>query len=319
MVALGPRTGDSARAVGRPIIPDMRLTDDTPTHHRLPLQDVNLSYFEWRPECRGQGPTLLFVHATGFHARVWDQVVRRLPGRHVVALEQRGHGRSQALPFDSWEVFGRDLAAAAQALGLQRAVGIGHSMGGHALVQGAAFAPECFGQLVLIDPVLQSPQRYHQPPVPVHLLPPVAKRKSRFASVDEMVERFADRLPYAVFDRQALRDYCAHALVPADDGDGLQLACAPAFEAQVYAAGRLNLGVYASIRALQVPVLVVRAMLPDPAATQFNPLSSVTWPGIADEFRQGREVFLPEHGHLVPMQDPALVARLIDDALAQGA
>jgi len=287
-----------------------------PTLHHQTVRGLDLAYWQWRPECRGQGPTLLFTHATGFHGRVWDEVIRRLPGRHVIALEQRGHGRSASAPFAGWEDFGRDLAGFAQALGLQGVLGIGHSMGGQGSVQAAAFAPGCFARLLLIDPVLQSPERYHLPPLPAHLLPPAANRKNRFDSPEAMLARYGDRLPYSLFDRQCLADYVHHGLVPAADGDGWQLACAPEFEAAVYAAGRLNMGVYASVRALHIPVLVVRAQSPDPAATAFNPLASPTWAGLAGEFRQGRDLHLAHLSHLMPMEDPARIAAIVAEELA---
>ena len=60
---------------------------------RVTVNGIRLAYFEWGTEHRGSGPTILLVHATGFHARVWDRIVKRLPGYHIVALDQRGHVR----------------------------------------------------------------------------------------------------------------------------------------------------------------------------------------------------------------------------------
>lgn len=290
-----------------------------PLLHRLPVRGHTLACFEWRPERRGQGPSLFLVHATGFHGRVWDQVIARLPADwHVLSLEQRGHGRSDAVRFAGWEDFGRDVGAAAQALGLEQALGVGHSMGGHALLQGAVFAPAAFARLVVIDPVVFAPAQYHPPEAladeaPAH---PAAGRKNHFASPQAMFERFADRVPYALFDRRALHDYCAHGLKPAADGQGFQLACAPGFEARIYASARHNPGVYASIRALQIPVSVVRVRDADPGIKPYDMLGSPTWPGLAAELRQGRDLQLPGHTHLVPMQDPGLVAGLIREARA---
>lgn len=361
-----------------------------PLLHHVSVPGAELAYFEWRPELKGQTPTLLMVHATGFHARVWDPVIARLPGRHVIAMEMRGHGRSvetthtdghhahhlnadhqrtdhpqadpgqashpgQAIhtrhvnhvnqpgsvgraaagtpihPFSNWEPFGRDVAHFAAALGLQQAVGIGHSMGAHALVQAAAFEPGRFSQLVLIDPVIVSPAAYHlalpaagapgAPSTPA-ALHPAAGRKNHFESAQAMFERFAHRPPYAVFDRQALRAYCDHALLPAPGGvdasAGFVLACAPLTEARIYGTGRSSPGVYASVRALQIPVLIVRARLPDLAILPFDPLGSPTWPGLVHEFHQGREIHLPTATHLLPMEDPALAASIISEALGLG-
>jgi len=287
-----------------------------PKLHHLEVNGLSLACFEWRAALRGQAPTLWLVHATGFHGRVWDQVIGHLPGQHVYAVEQRGHGRSGGTGFHSWADFGRDQAAMAAALDLQGAVGVGHSMGAHALVQAAAFSPGRFRQLVLIDPVILSPADYHLPPEPPGTLHPAAQRKNRFASAQEMFDRFADRPPYSVFDAQALRDYCQHGLKPADDGHGLQLACAPAFEGSVYPAARGNPGVYASIRALQIPVLVLRARPQDPSIKPWDALGTPTWPALAQEFRFGRDLQLMDKTHMMPMEDPALVARLIADTMA---
>ncbi len=278
---------------------------------------IDLASFEWRAECQGAAPTLLMVHATGFHGRVWDQVIARLPDRHVLALELRGHGRSQRQPFDSWEDFGRDVAAFSAARDLQGVVGIGHSMGAHALVQAAAFEPGRFSRLVLIDPTIMAPAFYHAPRADVNASHPAALRKNQFETAQVMFDRFADRVPYSVFDRQALRDYCEYGLVPASDGHGFELACAPTFEAQVYIRSRGNLGIFASIHALQIPVLVIRARPMQPGILPFDPLGSPTWPPLAQAFASGRDVHLTSHTHMLPMQDPALTAQLVTDFMAE--
>ena len=153
---------------------------EEPQLQRVQANGIALAYFEWRAHLRGQQPTLLLVHATGFHGRVWDQVVHHLPNRHVIAVELRGHGRSEAAGFDDWRPFGQDLAGFAAAMDLQGAVGIGHSMGAHALVQAAAFQPGRFSQLVLADPVMLAPADYHLPAPPPGTLHPAAGRKNQF-------------------------------------------------------------------------------------------------------------------------------------------
>ncbi len=291
-----------------------------PQLHRTAANGISMAYWEWHADLRGQGPTLWLAHATGFHGRVWDRMVGELAQPcHVIAIEQRGHGRSEATDFDSWDVFGHDQAALAAALDLQGAVGVGHSMGAHALVQAAALQPERFSRLLLIDPVMGAPADYHQPPVAPGTLHPSAGRKNHFESAQAMFDRFVDRSPYSVFDAQALLDYCQHGLRPADSGPGFQLACAPGFEGKVYPLARQHPAIYASIRALQIPVLVVRARLQDPAIKPWDPLGSPTWAGLAQEFRCGRDHHLPDKTHFLPMEDPALAARLVDEALAAAA
>ena len=214
-------------------------------------------------------------------------------------------------------MFGHDLAAFVVALELRGLVGVGHSMGAHALVQAAAFEPDRFERLALIDPVIGSPAVYHQPPpFAPGQMHPAAKRQNRFVSPQAMIERFAQRPPYTIFDPAALRDYCEHGLRAAPDGDGYVLACSPLTEASVYMNGRANASVYASVRALEIPVLIVRAKLPPTARNVFDYSSSPTWPGLVGEFRRAREVHLPERTHFLPMESPAEVAALLLEALA---
>ena len=76
-------------------LPSAEPTAPAPTEpalHQVRLNDCDLAYYERHPELRGHGPTLFLVHATGFHARVWDQIIARLPRVHSIALDQRYDG-----------------------------------------------------------------------------------------------------------------------------------------------------------------------------------------------------------------------------------
>jgi lipase len=296
---------------------------ESPTEHRLRANGIEQAYFEWGAAHRGRGPTLLFVHATGFHARVWDPVIQRLGERHVVSLDQRGHGRSEKTEITHWKPFGEDLASLVDALDLTDILGVGHSMGGHAMADAAAAHPSRFRRLVLIDPVIGSRDAYGEGGWTISGLNgqqhPTARRKNRFASPEEMVERFSDRVPYRVFHPDALRAYCEYGLLPAEDGDGLVLACPPELEASVYMTSRTNPGVHDSLRALKMPVLVLRAKLPPDDRDAMDFSSSPTWPGLVGEILQGREIHFAENTHFLPMELPDRIAELIlEEADAEG-
>jgi lipase len=285
-----------------------------PHLHHVKANGISLAYFEWGAHLRGIEATLVMVHATGFHGRVWDQIVAHFPDRHVIALEQRGHGRSENAQFEGWAIFGRDLAAFVVALDLEGVIGIGHSMGAHALVQAAAFEPSRFARLILIDPVIVDPLRYHLAPTPEGTMHPASKRLKQFESSQAMFERFADRPPYSGFTEQALRDYCNHALKPSAQGGGYELACSPMTEAKIYLTAVRNAGVFASVLALKIPVLLIRARLPkNEGKPDFS--GSPTWPGLVSIFHNAREVYLPDRSHLAPMEDPAGIAELILEEL----
>jgi pimeloyl-ACP methyl ester carboxylesterase len=283
---------------------------------RLVASDgAQLAVYEWGTAAPGRSAPILLAHATGFHARCWDQVVARLGGRHVVAVDQRGHGRSGGTLPVHWRQFGADLTAVLRALDLRDVVGVGHSMGGHAMIEAAALDPVRFRRLVLIDPVVIRPG-FYQPPEGGGRMPgehPTAKRRSRFASADEMFVRFAERPPFDAWDRRVLRDYCVHGTRP-DASGGVVLACRPEYEAEVYMTSRGNGGIIERTQAVEVPVLVVRAMEPPADGTLPDFRYSPTWPGLAGAFRRGSDRHLPDRTHFLPMEDPALAAQLILEA-----
>jgi pimeloyl-ACP methyl ester carboxylesterase len=295
-------------------------SDAEPVLQRARVNGVELAYFEWGAALRKREPSVLLLHATGFHARCWDPIVRRLGPRHVLALDQRGHGRSERTPIAHWRVFGEDVAAFVRTRAERAFVAVGHSMGGHALVDAAAACPERFGRLVLIDPVIADPGSYAGGGWRIETAPgephPTARRKRHFASAREMFERFQDRRPYALFTREALWAYCEHGLVPRSDGPGFELACPPEIEASIYLTSRTNGGVIESAHAVKTPVLVVRAKAPPPERSLMDFESSPTWPGLAAALPLGRDLHLPEWTHFLPMQAPELVAKWLEAELA---
>ncbi len=293
---------------------------------RSPIQRVvhaggiELAVFEWGRERSGQGPSILLAHATGFHARCWDPVIELLGDVHAIAVDQRGHGRSAKTPIEHWDVFGRDLAELARVLDLRDAIGVGHSMGGHALVDAAAAQPGRFARLVLVDPVIASPDAYGAGGWTIKSVDgaphPTAKRKRHFESPEAMIERFRDRTPYRVFSAEALDAYCRYGLLPRAAGDGYELACPPETEASIYMTSRTNKAVHDSVRALRIPVLVLRAKLPPPDRTMMDFSSSPTWPDLAGELQDARDVHYADRTHFLPMEIPEEIAERIRTEVA---
>ena len=272
---------------------------------------ARLTYFEWGD--RG-APVVFFIHATGFHARCWDQSIKALPeGLRVVAVDMRGHGRSEKTgPMPDWSVPANDIAELVAHLGITGAIGAGHSMGGHSLVQIAAALPAAFKRLVLIDPVMMAPEIYAAPsPWPRGVEHPVARRRNDWASWQEMFDAFKTRQPYSLWRPAVLEDYCRYGLLPKANGEGFELACPPAIEASIYT-GSTGTNIYALAKTIEAPVLVLRAKAPGPGPRDYRDFSaSPTWAGVAGIFPHGRDVYLPELTHFIPMQEPELTARYI--------
>jgi len=92
-------------------------------------------------------PTLVLAHGYGMAVEGWHYQRRDLSDEfRVVAYDQRGHGRSEEAVGGDYSVtaLGRDLAAVLDALvpAPSRAVVVGHSMGGMALLAFADSFPE---------------------------------------------------------------------------------------------------------------------------------------------------------------------------------
>ncbi len=292
----------------------------TPTQHEFQGSEARLTYFEWGSPRPGHA-TVLLVHATGFHARCWDRVVAALPeGTHVYALDMRGHGRSEKVEPYVWDSFGDDLKEFVAHLGLRGAIGVGHSMGGHCVTQVAAAHAEVFSRVLLLDPVILPPEAYEQERYPGLSSPadhPVSKRKGHWRDWQEMFQRFEHREPFSRWRPEILEDYCRYGVLPAADGDGFELACPGIVEASVYF-NNTQTNVHDLLHKVEVPALVLRARQRDPEHRDVMDFSvSPTWPELASQFPDARDVYLPELTHFIPMQAPELVAGLIVDPNAE--
>lgn len=284
-------------------------TATQPITRSVRVNGIALTYYEWRAKPGNQEPPLLIAHATGFHGRCYGAIAELFPDRRVIALDLRGHGRSEGGPIDNWRTVADDVAGFLEQLCLRRAVGVGHSMGAHVLLQCASEKPEAFSRLVLFDPVIMDPAYYQPDPERDAASPgnPTIRRKRDFASPEAMMERFETRDPYALFAPRVFADYCRYGLKERVGGDYV-LACSPEVEASVYASSRSNPGIFDAARAVTIPVLVVRAQR---GAADAGFKNSPTWPGLAGIIPNGTDLDRSDMTHFHPFQDPADAARII--------
>jgi non-heme chloroperoxidase len=121
---------------------------DDLVHHTVTTDDgASLHVVE---RGRVDGRPLLFVHGVTLSTEVWRYQLRDLAGEfRVLALDQRGHGRSRAGSLGySLERLGADIAALVETLDLRSLIIIGHSMGGFATLRFAIDHPAFLGSRV---------------------------------------------------------------------------------------------------------------------------------------------------------------------------
>ncbi|MEL7198200.1 MAG: alpha/beta hydrolase [Pseudomonadota bacterium] len=274
---------------------------------------ITLSYFDWEAASNADQPVLLFAHATGFHARLYDAIIEHFPQHRVISVDQRGHGRSTGEPITNWRPLIDDMLGLIDHLGLSGAVGVGHSMGAHVLLQTASENTQAFQQLVLFDPVVLEPEYYASSETffTADNPHPTAKRKRDFASPEAMIERFTDRDPYNIFTPRVFEDYCRHGLLPAPDGKGYELACTPEVEASVYASSRTNSGILDAATTVETPTLVIRAKRLGIMDFKGSP----TWPQLASTMPNGTDLDRSDRTHFHPFEDPDDAAKIIRSVL----
>ena len=121
-----------------------------PTSEFITVNGVRLRYLDWGT--RGL-PPMVCLHGHTGQARIWDEFAEAMRGSyHVYALDQRGHGESaHAADGYARDRFVEDLAAFADALGLERFTLSGLSMGGWHSMLYAADNPERVERIVMVD------------------------------------------------------------------------------------------------------------------------------------------------------------------------
>jgi len=78
----------------------------------------------------GDSPPLVLIHGAGGTHLHWPAEIRRLPNFRVYALDLPGHGKSSGRGLQTIEAYAESVIEWLEAVGLHRALFVGHSMGG---------------------------------------------------------------------------------------------------------------------------------------------------------------------------------------------
>jgi len=171
----------------------------------LAIHGLRLRYLE-------QGPVsarpMVLLHGTGDNIHTWDLITPHLASHfRVVALDQRGHGKS------GWAVppayrcgdYMLDLAAVIDSLGLEGMILLGHSMGAlHASLY-AALNPGRVAALSHVD-IEPCPPDWNRK----YLLGLYKNLPDSYASPEEYIRELAKNSPYA--RKELLQDLAANSL-----------------------------------------------------------------------------------------------------------
>jgi len=279
-----------------------------PESRRVSVGDLSFHYIDFG----GAGRPLVFLHATGFHARLWVPYARRFAPRHrVLCLDQRGHGESDKPPTGyRWEAFADDFAGFLDALDLRDVDAVGHSMGGTVIAAAAAMGSRRVARAVLLDPVLIPGSPLPEPAWDNLLASGARKRRDVWGSREEMFQALRPKSIFAAWEEEFVRLYVDYGVGDRPDGQ-VELRCPRDIEATIFSLGVLS-DSFGFLERLSVPTLLVRGVespsLPPASATE-----------AMRRLPDGRLLSVERSGHFVPQERSALVMDAIADFLAGAA
>jgi pimeloyl-ACP methyl ester carboxylesterase len=228
--------------------------------HRVPSTDgVTLGVYDWG----GDGPPLLFCHATGMHAHTYIPLAARLRDRfHCYGLDARSQGMSTTprTGQHTWDGIADDAAAALDFLKLSGrgdVHAIGHSQGGFTMMSGEHRRPGTFAAMFGFEPVVipQRPGGEPADPNQPSLVNSALKRRAVFPSREAAYENYKAKPPFSGIDDDALRCYVYWGFEDRLDGT-VTLRCKPGNEADLFRGSLIGSNLWDSLGSIQCPVTV---------------------------------------------------------------
>jgi pimeloyl-ACP methyl ester carboxylesterase len=266
-----------------------------------------MSCLEWRAP---DAATMLFVHATGFNAETYRALLAPLALQfHVFACDLRGHGFS-TLPTrpglaEGWTIFRDDIVMLLGQLTAGPVIVAGHSLGATVGLMAAAADPSRVRALILVEPVLAPSAGMDDRKPSTGLALRAAQRRSIFPSPKAALDSYRGRGIFASWPDSAIGDYLAGGLIEAGD-DTWRLACAPAWEAEIFheAPG----GIAQAARDIACPMSILHGSIASTSTASELALIRRLKP-------DARVVTLEGGTHFLPIEQPGRVAAQMLSAL----
>ncbi len=257
----------------------------------------------------GSGDPVFLSHATGFHAHCFDPIAALLSESfHCMGIDYRGHGDSETIDPDGlqWTDYGDDAIAAARVMFANSAntplIGVGHSMGGAALLYAALHEPQLFRALFVYEPIVFPPDGFRPQGTPNPMVEGARKRRTTFDSYDAAIANFASKPPMISFDPVARESYVRHGFAQMPNGT-VELKCRPDTEARTYETGG-TAPQWHELSRITTPTWVMAG------AQQPFQVSSIA-PLAAAEMASCTYVQWDELGHFGPFEHPAHIAGFV--------
>ena len=254
--------------------------------------------------------TIQFAHANGFPAKTYNEFFKHFEAYNLNYVPIMAHGEFGVNP--NWKPLGNELIANIKEHNQTPVIGIGHSMGGAALMYAAHSQPELFDQIIFLDPPL----------FPIHKIRGMrlmrffglldkfgpsgrAKtRKTNFDSYNTAFQYFKPKSLFKNFHPNCFEDYVKHGLVPNEKG-GVELVFKAEVEYQVF---RTMAHIAGKVK-FKMPSYFIYS-------TQYTVLQPKDIEALKRKLVNTK--FIPfEGGHLFPFEQPLKTAELIKNLITR--
>ncbi len=254
-------------------------------------------------EIRGQGHPLLLIAGVGYSRWFWNRLIPLLEDRYqIIAMDNRGAGESDKPPGPyTVPMMAADTAGLLDALGIQGAYVMGHSLGGFIAQELAISRPDLVAKLVLAS---TNHGGMKVIPITQEALEVMTRREGDPLDLIRRGIEVACAPGFAARHPDLVQDLIAYRLgnpVPPD-----------AYQAQVMAgmgmAALTDEEVDRRMAALTMPVLILT-----------GDQDKVVPPGNADlmarKIPHAQVKIIPNTGHLFPFEDPLTTAAILKEFL----
>ncbi|MEN9564375.1 MAG: hypothetical protein RIR73_2619 [Chloroflexota bacterium] len=267
----------------------------------------------------GNGEPLHFLHANGYPPECYTPLLEHLKQNFQtfgMKLRPLWDGASRD-DLQDWRPYSEDLLRFLSDRGTGPVIGVGHSIGGIVTLRAAMREPQKFRALILLDPVLMTPQilaawnlirwvglgeKYHP------MIPASQKRRREFSDLEFLFRGYRSKPVFRYVSDEGLRAYIAGITKPKVDGSGYELVYTPEWETHIYLTGHQDFDLWRGLASFDVPTLIIRG---DETDTFFQNAAKL----VKKKNFKIQIHTMQKATHILPLEHPQEVAEIITNFL----
>ncbi|MDF1864057.1 MAG: alpha/beta hydrolase [Saprospiraceae bacterium] len=257
----------------------------------------------------GEGPILHFAHANGFPPNTYQRFLKPFTKSYkVIGVNQRPLWQEKPNATSNWHQVSEDLIHFLDSQNLKNIVGMGHSMGAVATLFASIKRPDLFSHLILIEPVFIPPKQIFlfslTPSFLQKKMNPMIKgalrRQDVWENREAVFESWRRKRVFSKWSDEVLWDYVNAATKPNKSGQ-FELTYSKYWEANYY--GRVP-KIWGDLKKATHPMMGIRG-------AKTNTLFPEAWKKWKSLQPNATFLEMEDVGHLVPMEEPALISEKI--------